>query len=354
MAEFNVGIIGCGWVSNGHIKAWRKVKDAKVVSVCDVFEDAAKSMAMKWNIDEYYVDFSELIEKSAVDVVDICTPPSTHREFMVRAMKGGINAITEKPMTMTVEEAQDIVDVKNQTGMKAGVIHNWLYEPTILQADSMVEDGRLGDIIHVEVEALNTKSDSMAANKDHWSHGLVGGRISEMLPHPIYLIRRFLGPEITVESVQVSKIGEYPWMRSDELSVIFRAGEKMGRAYASFNSPREAIFVNLYGKKGHIKTDVINATLTSYPERHNERFSKGMDSIKQAAQLTGSTLRSAARIATGTWNTGVDTIIQRYADALRRGEEPPVTVEEGLEVTRTLEEMALMIDEAEKNRVLEV
>jgi predicted dehydrogenase len=79
-----------------------------------------------------------------------------------------------------------------------------------------------------------------------------------------------------------------------------------------------------------------------------------MDSIKQAAQLTGSTLRSAARIATGTWNTGVDTIIQRYADALRRGEEPPVTVEEGLEVTRTLEEMALMIDEAEKNRVLEV
>ena len=173
-----MGVIGCGWVSNGHLGAWRKVRDATVVSVCDLYEDAARSMAKKWDIDEYYMDFDELLSSSDVDVVDICTPPSTHRDFMVQAMNAGVNAITEKPMTMTVNESQDIVDAKNETGMKAGLIHNWLFEPTIIEADSIVKKGELGEIINVEVEALNTKFDPMMSNKDHWCHKLVGGRIS--------------------------------------------------------------------------------------------------------------------------------------------------------------------------------
>jgi predicted dehydrogenase len=347
-----VGVIGCGWVSNGHIGAWRKVRDATVVSVCDLFEDAARSMAKKWDIDEYYMDFDELLSSSGVDVVDICTPPSTHRDFMVQAMNAGVNAITEKPMTMTVNESQDIVDAKNETGMKAGVIHNWLFEPTIIEADSLVKEGELGEIINVEVEALNTKFDPMMSNKDHWCHKLVGGRISEMLPHLIYLVRRFLGPEITVESVQVSKVGDYSWMNSDELCTIFRVGNKMGRAYASFNSPRDTIFVNIYGKEAYLKTDIVNAILTLFPQRENNRFSKGIDSIRQAVQITGSTAKNVARIATKTWDSGVDTIIKRFAESIIMDEDPPVTVDEGLEVTKTLEKIAFMIDKSEKERSL--
>ena len=350
LSKIRVGIIGCGWVSNGHIGAWRKMNDAEVVSVCDLYENAAKSMANKWKIDEYYLDFTELLEKSHVDVVDICTPPQTHRRFMVDALNQGVNAITEKPMTMNVEDAQAIVDAKNKTGMKAGVIHNWLFEPTILDAQSLIKKGSLGEIINVEVEALNTKFDPMVSNKDHWCHKLVGGRVSEMLPHPIYLVREFLGPDIKVESVQVTKIGDYPWVNSDELCAIYKVGEKMGRAYASFNSPRDAIYVNIYGKEACLKTDIINATITLYPTRENERFSKGLDSIKQAAQLVSSTFKNVAKVTTRTWDSGVDTIIKLFAESIKNDQDPPVTVDEGLEVTKTLEEMATMIDKAEKER----
>jgi len=350
LSKIKVGVIGCGWVSNGHINAWRKVRNATVISVCDINETAAKSIANKWNIEEYYLDFSELLEKSDIDVVDICTPPSTHRDYMVQAMKEGINALVEKPMTLTVKDAQSIVDAKNKTGMKAGVIHNWLYEPTIIRSESMIKEGKLGEIINVEVEALNTKYDPMVSNEDHWGHRLVGGRISEMISHPIYLIRRFLGPEIIIESVQISKVGDYPWMKSDELCSIFRVGQRMGRAYASFNSPRDAILVSIYGKEAFIKTDIINATLSLYPSRENGHFSKGLDSYRQAFQIMGTTVKNFAKIATGTWNSGVDTIIKRFAESIRNDHEPPVTVDEGLEVTKILEEMASMIDEGEKVR----
>ena len=108
--KLKVGVIGCGWVSNGHIQGWRKVKEAEVVSVCDLNLGAAESLAKKWGIKEYYGDFDELIKKSEVNVVDICTPPLSHQRFMVTAMENGVNAITEKPMTMSVDEGQKILD----------------------------------------------------------------------------------------------------------------------------------------------------------------------------------------------------------------------------------------------------
>jgi len=234
--------------------------------------------------------------------------------------------------------------------MKAGVVHNWVVEPNISRAKSIVKEGVLGEVINIEVEALNTKTDQMLANKDHWCHKLVGGRVSEMLPHPIYLIKNFLGPDLSFESLNVSKVGDYDWVNSDELCATFRVGNAFGRAYASFNSPRDAIFVNIYGKKAYLKTDIINSTFVLFSERENKRWSKGFDSLKQAGQITSSTVNNVVKISTGTWDSGVDAEIKLYADALKNDGAPPVTVDEGLEVTKVLEMMTLAIDKAEKER----
>jgi predicted dehydrogenase len=351
LRPLKIGVIGCGWVSNGHIAAWKKVKNVQIVSVCDLYEDAARSMVKKWNIDEYYLDFGELLDKSDVDVVDICTPPSTHRNYMVQALSDGVHAVTEKPMTMTVKDAQDIVKAKNDSGKKACVIHNWLYEPIILKARSMVDEGAIGEIINVEVEALNTKYDPMVSNAGHWCHKLIGGRLSEMIPHPIYLIRHFLGQNMSIESVHTTKVGDYSWMKSDELVSFLKVGDNFGRVYASFNSPRDTVFIRIFGDKAYLQADIIASTLTVHSRRENERYSKGMDSLKQAGQIIGSTINNATRIATRTWDSGVDMIIKMFADSIFKDESPPVTVEEGLETTKILEKMAHLIDETEKKRV---
>jgi len=346
MHDINVAILGCGYVANEHLKAWRKVREAQVVAVSDLNESLAKSTADLWKVPRYHKSLSELIEWGKIDLVDICTPPQTHAALAIQAMKAGFNVLIEKPMTMTVKDAEQIVESRKSIGIKAGVIHNWLFDVPVLEADYLVKKGYLGDVFNVEIEALNTKYDSMVANERHWSHRLQGGRFSEMLAHPIYLLRHFLG-EVEICDLQVSKIGNYPWTKSDELCATFRAGNKLGRAYASFNSSRDAIFISLYGSEAILKLELINATVNILPKRKTSRFSKGFDSLRQATQLTKSTVGNVAKITLKRWKSGHDTYVKLFAESLLNDTDPPVTVEEGLEVTKTLEKMCGMIEHAE-------
>jgi predicted dehydrogenase len=348
MREINVAIVGCGYVANGHLQAWRNVREARVVAVADLNENLAKRTAEAWKIPKYYSTLSHLVAQSKVDLADICTPPQAHAVLAVEAMNAGVNVLIEKPMTMTVKDAKEIVECQKVTGVKAGVMHNWLFDDPVLQADSIIKKGKLGEIFNIEIEALNTKYDSMTANEHHWCHKFPGGRFSEMLAHPIYLIRHFLGGEAEIESVNVSKVGEYGWMKSDELCASFRVGSKLGRTYASFNAPRNEIFVSFYGREAVLKLEMINATTTVLPRRGTSRFSKGFDSLKQANQLIGATMRNVGKIAFRRWLSGHDMYIKLFAESLTSDAEPPVTVEDGLSVIKTLEEMCRRIEAVEK------
>lgn len=349
MKNLNVALIGCGYVTIGHFQAWRRIPQARIIAVSDLNESLAKGVAEKWRVPHYYKTLSEIAAKGGVDVVDICTPPQAHAPLAVEAMNAGANVLIEKPMTMTVEDALKIVDKQKATGVKAGVIHNWLFDAPVLVARRIVEKGELGEVLNVDVEALNTKEDSMAANRQHWSHQLSGGRFSEMLAHPIYLIRHFLRGDVKCVDISVSKIGGYPWMNSDELCATFRVGDKLGRTYASFNSSRDAIYVNLYCTYGILKLDLINSTLNMLPARKISRLNRGSDSLRQAFQLVKWTANNAGKVATRNWNSGHDMYIKLFAENLLADCAPPVTVEDGLAVIRTLEDMCKRIEEIETN-----
>jgi predicted dehydrogenase len=341
----NVGIVGCGFVANGHLEAWRKFRQAQVVAVSDLNENLAKSTARAWKVPKYYSTLSDLLAQCKVNLVDICTPPQVHVALAVEAMKAGVNVLIEKPMAMTTKDAEEIVNCQKATGVKAGTIHNWLFDDPVLQADAIIKNGKLGEILDVEVEALNTKHDSMAANERHWCHKLPGGRFSEMLAHPIYLMRHLLG-DVEVCEVEVSKIGDYYWMKYDELCATFKVGHKLGRAYASFNSSRDAVFINMYGTEGILKLELINSTVSFLPKREATRLGKGFDSLRQATQLLKSTTANMFKVASGRWRSGHETYIKLFAESLINNSKPPVTVEDGLEVVKTLEKMCSMIERA--------
>jgi predicted dehydrogenase len=348
LKKINLAIIGCGSVANSHLKAWKRLHNAEVVAVSDLNETSAKNTASLWNIPHYFGSLSQLIENLSVDLVDICTPPQSHASLAVQAMEKGLHVLLEKPMTMTTKDADKIVACQRASGMKVGVMHNELFEPPVLKASSFVGKGHLGDIISVEVETLCTKWDSMAANEHHWCHSLPGGRFSEMLAHPIYLLSHFLG-KVEVEHVDVSKYGEYSWMRSDELCAIFRAGNKLGRVYATFNAPHDAIFISLYGTEGILKLDIVNATVVFTPRRVTSRFNKGLDSLRQAGQLLRSTTEDVVKIASKRWECGHELCIRLFAQSLETNSDPPFTVKDGYEVVKMLEVLCDKIELAEKD-----
>jgi predicted dehydrogenase len=347
MDKLSIGVVGCGEVANGHVRAWRKVNEAKVAAVLDINASLAKNMAEKWGVSKYFTSLSEMMNKMPVNVIDICTPPSTHMPLAVEAMENGVNVVLEKPMTMTVRDAEAIVEGQKKSGVTAGVIHNWLFENTIIKATSLMKEGHLGEILSVEIEAINTKDDFMASHENHWSHKYPGGRFGEMLAHPIYLIRHFLGGEETIEDIQVAKLGDYPWMRSDELTALFRVGKKVGRAYASFNAPRNSIYVSLYGKRAILKIDIINATVLKLDRRGVAAWDLGSDTIGQAFQIFGATVRNASVRIAHRWLSGHDNYIRLFADSLLTGGPPPVSVEEGMDVVKSVEKACEIIQKAE-------
>ena len=345
MNKIKVALIGCGPVADGHLSGWKKVRNSQIVAAVDVNESVAKRTADAWNIPSYYGSMPQALSHEKVDVVDICTPPQIHAALAIEAMTAGANVLIEKPMTMTSKDADAILQCKKNTGTMVGVIHNWLFDRCVLEAKTLVERGVLGEVMNVEIEALAPPSDSMSATEHHWSHTLPGGRFSEMLVHPIYLARYFLGENIVPVDVQVTKLGAISWMKSDELCATFKSGEKMGRVYASFNSSRDAIFLSIYGTEAILKLDIINSVLTVLSRRVTSRFNRGYDSIRQAGQLTKSTIKNAAVIASGKWLSGHQKYISLFADCYFNHTEPPVTVEDASEVIRILEQMCKSIKE---------
>ena len=338
MDDINVAMVGCGAVANSHLVAWRRISHARVLAVCDINRKAADSAAKNWKIPRSFTSVSEMSNFKDITLWDICTPIETHKDLANQAMRNGFDVLIEKPLAITSKDAREIVECQKATGRRAGVIHNWLFEPPVLKARAIIRHGDIGEIIGMHLDVLHTKDEPMTANKNHWSHRLPGGRFSEMLVHPIYLLRCFLG-NVDVENVKVSKLGKYPWMKYDELFATFRSGEKLAGTYVSFNASRNSIFIDLFGREGIIKLDIINATINVLPSIKLKRLSKAVDSLRQAVQLSTSTFKNALKVLSKQWFDGHEMCIRMFAESLINDQKPPVSVQEGYEVVKTLEDL---------------
>jgi predicted dehydrogenase len=338
MMDINVAIVGCGYVDNSHLAAWHRIPYAKVLAVCDNNEQAAERTAKKWKIPQKFTSVSEMSDSKLISLWDICTPINSHKDLAIQAMKDGFDALIEKPLTITLKEAKEIVDCQKATGRKVGVIHNWLFEPPVLKARDIIKRGDIGEIVSAHIDVLQTKGDQMSSNQHHWSHKLPGGRITEMLIHPIYLLQHFLG-KISLQDLNVSKLGAYPWMKHDELVASFRAAQKFASIYVSFSAPRNSIYISLFGRLGIVKLDIIAATLNVLHSSQMGRFEKVADSIRQAYQLSSSTFGGALKVLSGRWFDGHEMCIRLFAQSAVREKDPPVTVEEGYAAVRVLEDV---------------
>jgi len=339
MAKLNVAIVGCGHVAHYHAEAWRRVPHAQILAVCDIDIERARQFSHQWSIPHAYSSFDYLLKEEKVSVIDICTPPQTHLTLSIKAMREGKHILVEKPLTMEVKEAQEIIRQK-PPGIKAGVVYNLLFEPPILKLISIIKKGHIGQVYNARIDMLHTKQDPMLANEKHWCHRLPGGRFGEMLAHPIYLLRYFLGNDLKVKSVEAYKLSSYPWVRNDELYLLLESRGKLGRIYVSFNSPREAIYITIIGDKGIVEAEVITGTIVKLNHLHApSRYDKGKSVIKQVNQMISSLLINAAKVLSHRWITGHQGYIRSFAESLTSGKDPPIPIEETLKDVEILEEI---------------
>jgi myo-inositol 2-dehydrogenase / D-chiro-inositol 1-dehydrogenase len=144
MSKVRVGIIGMGVQGPVHVHWSANLREAKLVAVCDLVESRAKEVAAQYQCD-WYSDYHQLLERKDVDAVILVTPPSTHAQVAIDAMKAGKHVAVEKPLCMDLEEASAMQDTAKKTGMLDGYFENLCYAPAYHTAKQILSDGGIGE-----------------------------------------------------------------------------------------------------------------------------------------------------------------------------------------------------------------
>src|SRR6266700_3515171 len=147
MPKVKAAIVGAGLIAGKkHIPAFMRHKNkVELAALCDLNQEGARKLAAEFGVPKVYSDLGEMIEKEKPDLVDICTPPKTHVKLAVAAMKRGCHVLIEKPMALTVEECDRIVDASREHGVKVCVGHSDLFYYPFMQARELVANGAIGD-----------------------------------------------------------------------------------------------------------------------------------------------------------------------------------------------------------------
>jgi len=139
-------VLGCGRISDVHLKAIEKSQNAKLVAVCDILEEKAKEKGLAYGV-PYYVDLEEMLKKQKPDVVVIGTPSGMHGEHTIMCANYGANILCEKPIEVTKEKIDNMIAVcKEKKVLLGGIFQRRMYSAAI-EAKKAVSEGKIGDLI---------------------------------------------------------------------------------------------------------------------------------------------------------------------------------------------------------------
>lgn len=158
MKEFTVAIIGAGQIARTrHIPNYSALPGVRVVGICDVNEETARSTAREFGIDCWDTDARALLERCRPDAVSVCVPNRFHCEFAELALQAGCHVLCEKPPAMTAAQAREMEQMARQLNKQLSYGFHLRHLPETAHLHSRVQAGELGHIHAARVEWLRRR-----------------------------------------------------------------------------------------------------------------------------------------------------------------------------------------------------
>lgn len=139
-----VCILGCGMMGTIHANCWSSQPDTRIISICDLIEDRTLSLAKQHDLPACYQDYRQAIDHPGVDVVSVCVPTYLHAEMSIYAARRGKHVLSEKPIALTLEDAQAMIDAAEQNNVRLGVGFMRRHTPVLTSLRDLVQSGGLG------------------------------------------------------------------------------------------------------------------------------------------------------------------------------------------------------------------
>lgn len=155
MPKLRVGIIGAGdIVRRFHLTpGWLAVPDCEIVAVCDIREEAARSLAADFQVPHVFTDFQDLV-KLDLDCVDVCTPNRIHTPAVLAALNAGKHVLCEKPLAVSVDEVRQMADASKKSGKLLMTAQHMRFTDRCATLKNFIAAGGAGDFYHGRVHAV--------------------------------------------------------------------------------------------------------------------------------------------------------------------------------------------------------
>lgn len=194
-------LIGCGRISTNHIKAALNNK-LEIVAVCDVEPSHMEEVLKKHNLEKEasikrYTDYKKMIEENELELVSIATESGIHAEVALFCIDNGINVIIEKPMAMSMKDANEIIKRSKEKNVKVSACHQNRFNIAVQEMRKALESGRFGKISHGSIHVRwNRNQDyyTQAPWRGTWAQD--GGALMNQCIHGIDLLRWMMGDEV--------------------------------------------------------------------------------------------------------------------------------------------------------------
>jgi predicted dehydrogenase/nucleoside-diphosphate-sugar epimerase len=288
-----VAFIGCGKIAHIHMRFLQKV-GYRVDAVCDASQVRVDNFAQQYGIKKQFTDVAELLVTEKPCIVHILTPPHTHHELIMTALKAGCNVLVEKPICQTSAEYHEIASLAAERGLLVSVDHTRVYNPTISAARDRIKTGEFGKIVKMDYayddpSLIKSANDVLgfrwAKGVPAWFSKVRGGVLTDLLPHPLSVMLSF-DDELQTEHVYARTLRGGVF---EDLSVMLKSDTVIATISLSVNQrPLKNVF-SVYCEKGSIQVELRNM----YAVYQSERRLPGIVSRVLVA------LTTAWQIATG-------------------------------------------------------
>ena len=282
-------LIGCGRIAINHMKAAVN-NNLEIVAVCDVIEDACKNILEKSEVNDkdavkIYSDYKELMEEESPELVSIATESGSHAEIAFYFIDKGVNCIIEKPMAMNIDDADKIIKLAEEKGVKVSACHQNRFNVAIQELRKAVEEGRFGRLSHGSINVRwNRNKDYylQAPWRGTWAQD--GGTLMNQCIHGIDLLRWMLGDEVDIV-YGATRQQFHDYLEAEDLGVAvlqFKNGA-LGTVEGTTNvfpkNLEETLYV--FGEKGTVKiggTSTNNIDIWDFAdEREEDSKNKGLE-----------------------------------------------------------------------------
>jgi myo-inositol 2-dehydrogenase/D-chiro-inositol 1-dehydrogenase len=323
MSKTKVALFGAGFIADIHIESYHRfVPDAEVVAVYTRKPERAEAFAKKHGIKKWFNEIQRAIDESDCDVADICLPNFLHAKTAIAAAKAGKHIIIEKPLCLTMEEADEMIETCRQQNRLLMYAEELCFAPKYERVRKLVNEGAVGKVYMLK------QSEKHSGPHSDWFYDITqsgGGVLMDMGCHGLAWFRWMLGGN------------PKPLNVFSTMNTFFHKGRTEGEDHSitivEFEGGVLGVAENSWAKHGGMddRVEVYGTGGVTYADLFmgNSALTYSEKGYGYALEKAGSTQGWTFTIFEEAFNQGYPQELAHFIRCVRNGEKPLVTGEDG-------------------------